>query len=534
MLKPSLQEHEGCDIIDICPGPGVWSSKLHEVLKPRNHILLEPDLKRFGEFLNPLVEQPNSSYRTVDYDWQALSTYERITQDVLQWPPIGPTDSRRRAENKSILVTACIGNWSVKKGMGFSSITKQLLIWFARCAASNELFHSHGPVRILCWLADEEKGAILPRSNSGRDKTSIVMDRLTNIVEVAGSGDESRGRGKSVTREPEFILQSAENVVARMSQSGLWTPEHRRTPFGQLALDTIAACNDSTPDEARKIREITLGSFGKGGITKEVLEEYRILSALEEKGNFSKKNRSEFATAQQKRLKQIKNIMQTRSGARKKAQPLMEMRRQIQTLEQIITSPTSSATEISDAKSKWMVLHKEYHDGVQCLKPAEAVQVLTRGIGHERGLAKDPPLLMWDRRPYEPLMVSEEEFMLRKPMALLDIQPKELPDDYSGQDHEYFEDILVPLFASGTDKSVKSILEGLAPGLSDRLIEKVPSLRDPMKGGTLDLEDMKSYSLTVEMIEELCVAWREFPWRPPGSDSSRYFRNRMATGYVVT
>ncbi len=62
-MKPSLERHVGCDLIDIYPGAGLWSRKLHEALQPRSHILMEPD-KIYKPFLEPLLSTPNATLVT--------------------------------------------------------------------------------------------------------------------------------------------------------------------------------------------------------------------------------------------------------------------------------------------------------------------------------------------------------------------------------------------------------------------------------------------------------------------------------------
>lgn len=74
-LKPSLEKHHGCDVIEINPGPGVWSSALHEVLKPRTHVLMEPDHEFFQPMLQPLLDA-DSSYKLVPksgINWKHVS-----------------------------------------------------------------------------------------------------------------------------------------------------------------------------------------------------------------------------------------------------------------------------------------------------------------------------------------------------------------------------------------------------------------------------------------------------------------------------
>ena len=60
-IGPSLERHRGCDIVDLYPGAGEWSSKLNQFLQPRSHVLLEPDADLYRPFLQPLLDQPGTT-----------------------------------------------------------------------------------------------------------------------------------------------------------------------------------------------------------------------------------------------------------------------------------------------------------------------------------------------------------------------------------------------------------------------------------------------------------------------------------------
>jgi transcription factor 1 len=57
-------------------------------------------------------------------------------------------------------------------------------------------------------------------------------------------------------------------------------------------------------------------------------------------------------------------------------------------------------------------------------------------------------------------------------------------------------------------------LDTLAPGAADDIVPLAPSLRDPKKGGRRNLEQLRVRMLTAEMIEELVVAWENWPFKP--------------------
>ncbi|KAF4535259.1 S-adenosyl-l-methionine-dependent methyltransferase [Lasiodiplodia theobromae] len=60
-IGPSLEKYKNCDIVDVNPGAGLWSSKIHDFLKPRRHLLLEVD-DFYTPCLQPLLDAPGSKY----------------------------------------------------------------------------------------------------------------------------------------------------------------------------------------------------------------------------------------------------------------------------------------------------------------------------------------------------------------------------------------------------------------------------------------------------------------------------------------
>ena len=60
-LAPSLEAYKGCTVIDVHPGACLWSSKLHDFLKPKRHVLMEPEMLYYDAFMKPLLDQPGST-----------------------------------------------------------------------------------------------------------------------------------------------------------------------------------------------------------------------------------------------------------------------------------------------------------------------------------------------------------------------------------------------------------------------------------------------------------------------------------------
>jgi mitochondrial transcription factor 1 len=355
------------------------------------------------------------------------------------------------------------------------------------------------------------------------------LERAADIYEVAGSGDELRSGGKVTIREPQFILQSAENVAARMASAGIEIPVHRQSQNHQLALNILSAAKTDAGYQGSDPRAAALDMMGPAGVTKALVEEYEKLKDLQEQGKIPKGKNPLRA-----RWNSLMNTFKTRSTSRTHIQHLLEQNQEIEALERIITNPTSTKEDVEEARRKWEVLCEKYHEDVKNISFHASDAALCSILAARRGLELDPPVLMWDRRKFEPLVVNEDEFMSRKTMALLDIQPKALVGASPAKDYERFDDFLLPLFNAGPTVPVTKALESLSPGLSSQLIERTKLLRDPARGGRLDVSDLRVCMLSLEMIEDLVKAWSEFPWRPPGAESSRYFRTKLLSGNLIT
>lgn len=137
-MGDSLQKHKGCDILDINPGIGLWSQKLHDFLKPRSHILLEPSPEIFKEFLDPLVNAPDSKYKLVSKDTKDLTSYRELVDEGMfpHQTRVNSTDPAAQDVNNTLLITGSF-IWDPRLvGMGFDSMAKQLYHHFTSAAWS--------------------------------------------------------------------------------------------------------------------------------------------------------------------------------------------------------------------------------------------------------------------------------------------------------------------------------------------------------------------------------------------------------------
>jgi len=135
-------------------------------------------------------------------------------------------------------------------------------------------------------------------------------------------------------------------------------------------------------------------------------------------------------------------------------------------------------------------------------------------------LCKKNTMLAWDRRPYEPLTVAEEEFWPRFPMQLLDItpRPEALGNDLmdTAEANQVRRGLIKALFTHPSSPLLESI-ERLGAGAREGLV--VPEFTDPLAGGRIDPSQLLTKDITREQLNALTKAYIEWPFRPIGAEA---------------
>ena len=232
------------------PGAGLWSSKLHDALKPRSHILFEPDFELYKPFLQPLLDKRGSKYKLVPKSgilWDNLNLVKSKKylpdQEVL-----ARGDPRLEKSNESLLFIANLGHYPSKAYQGFSSISALMVHQLLSAIRTHSIFQEYGLVRMLIWMHDKEKKVPYPRVISHRKKFSIEAEiSCENIFEIAGS-DEFASRFR---REHGLDLDGARSILKRMTDANIETPSAR---MGKLQSDAIENPETSAEGVTRAMR----------------------------------------------------------------------------------------------------------------------------------------------------------------------------------------------------------------------------------------------------------------------------------------
>lgn len=548
-IGPTLDKHKGCDILDINPGAGLWSQKLHEYLKPRSHVLLEPRHDRFKEFLDPLLTTPDSKYTLVQKDPCNLHTYqEMITEGVFPHQIVhGPLDPKAQQANDTLLVTGSLV-WDPRlPGIGFDSMAKQLFHHFASGARHNEYFHAFGLVRTLLWVQNEDFSTIVAGSISCMHKANRILETTHNMTLVVNAERAERKTGRGSTgREPHHEIESLIRVLKLGSANGFTIPPHRRAPSHDFATEIDRLSDGTGKIRCKPMQDYLHTQHGAGKMTVGL-----IASSFADLHNDEKILAEKYPDADMARLstvprKEVTSLLKDHPGF-KDFQPYLRKRTTIEQLQKL-KEQVETCGDIGEGMYNLEVEILGMKDGPEKDALVKKLEELNRAwdkslaslnSNHRHAVLNDTderislrtlpyPRIQWDRRPFEPLLMRSDEAWPQNRLSLISAEP--IPSRSLDRPHDHFEwvhDFIYGLFNIPAD-AIDHALDKMQHGLSD-IIKDCPSLKDPKQGGRLNMKQFRVRLLTVDMIDELVVAYRNWPFKSPGSDYPQYYRNRGST-----
>ncbi|KAL5627789.1 hypothetical protein BROUX41_002537 [Berkeleyomyces rouxiae] len=250
-LGSSLDRHKGCDLLDINPGVGIWSKALHEALKPRKHILMEPDGDFYANHLKPLTDKPTVQMvhkHGVIWD-DVYSTLKMFPEQELV-PRTGPVE-----RNDTLLVTLNLATYPKKKYQSYESVSALIMHQIITSVRTRTMFQKYGLVRMLLWTNDDEKRAYIPKNIYSRRRAAVDTEAAVDYIhEVVGSDDmsaEARAnliKLRQPTRQMCLQLESGRAVAERMKKAGRVYPKDRQS-------EIVQQLEDNTEEVRRKDQE---------------------------------------------------------------------------------------------------------------------------------------------------------------------------------------------------------------------------------------------------------------------------------------
>ncbi|KAL7938620.1 hypothetical protein V8C35DRAFT_275865 [Trichoderma chlorosporum] len=480
-LGTSLERHRGCDLIDLNPGAGVWSRKLHDFLEPRNHIMMDLDAELYSPFLKDLTSKENVQLIPKSgIVWKDL--FEMIQTKLSHQEALSNGEAEPK-RNDTLLVTANLSTYPKKAFRGFDSVSTMVMYQFMSSIKSSSLFQKYGLVRMLLWVNDDEKRRLVPKSLNRRKRGSFEAELACEwIHEVAGQELEAENR--HALRDDWINKESALNTLARMQALGLKVPKGREVKMYKESLESedligkkLAGVN--VPDVPRPFK--------------------KELEDLEH----------EFEEVHVETPSRLKTLRSREKYESNHSHTFLEL---LQEHERISAMGADQASAFEEANEAW-------NEKIDNMKKNQRMEFnVLRDSYHL--FRQSPPALLWDRRDYEPLRAMPDEFFPNAPTALLDIQPKAMhpllrqigPNSNHAGD---ISDIMLRSWWSMTLQPVDKAMESLWPGFSD-LHSEVPSFRDATRGGIpmTGHGALSARSINEGQWTEMLEAWMRWPFRP--------------------
>ncbi|KAL2039545.1 hypothetical protein N7G274_007817 [Stereocaulon virgatum] len=497
-LAPSLAPYVGCTIIDENPGVGLWSSKLHEFLKPRRHVLLERD-KRYLPFLQPLLNAPGSRYKHLDWGYETIRHPDAYVKEG-----VIPTVQEAKAEGSLMLIVAnYAGQKASKLERDIGSRAHLKAIDFAHAARQSEAFNVYGPTRVLMWASDTDRKYMIPKATIDRNKIAAYLEASFHVEQIVGGGN----KGNQKSREDAIELESRRRVAERMANEGIVLPPDRR-----FVLEDVL-CNSSTISRSwhRELEELEEGFKSQKLSQFEGQPPGPLISFA---AGRRPKQYSE-TTPEYKRWRKLDNVLK---GENKQIEKVNQYLRRQDEIDQLDLEahrdgidPNTQAELLTELDAKIKV----YKDAISILREKERFR-LNCMDDERRAFAMDPPLLMWDRRTAEPLLTQPDEFWpsYNEGLSLVDFQTID-PQPFPMTDEQSFcfDIVTANLLGISASSDIKS-LGKWAPGAFEALVPQVPAFTDPRKGGRRDAESIRNRTLTPEMLYGLAIAWDKWLFKP--------------------
>ncbi|KAL4870785.1 hypothetical protein BDV12DRAFT_44019 [Aspergillus spectabilis] len=405
-LSPYLLRNAPVDIIDLWPGPGVLSSKVNDLLKPRRHVLIEPNLNAFKALLEPLA-QSHPSYKLASLDLNAVRDWQSLLSE--HFPEQGPSNSDNSGalpRNDTLLVLAHPPpGVSTKDHFSGARFLSQFI---AGCIRQYGL-HAYGSVRLLASMSSQDRLSIFPRTIHNRVRPSLLMESIPlHAFEVAAAEDDTRGQWGPL-KQWDTIMGSATRAAERTSEKNVVIPAGREQPPPEPAPEA--------PEPGRKPAPYT----PRMKTTQN--EKYLELFDAFDKATPKSKGYAEL------KKKRDRALIQLNQENRQTHHRSVLVSRQAE-IDELHRSISRLAAEEKTTLVELKRIVKRIDDRRKALEKetADVHFDTTRALPHlidDRRAAfytgsYDDSVLLWDRRPFEPLLIHPNElFPLENPRILL-------------------------------------------------------------------------------------------------------------------
>ncbi|ODH35218.1 hypothetical protein ACO22_02983 [Paracoccidioides brasiliensis] len=505
-LGSSLKKHSPCDIIDILPGAGLFSAKLHNYIKPRRHLLIEPNTHYYQSFLKSLTEDPNSCYKHLPWDPFNVRTIDDIFEqghlpEQTQRAQVC-TDDSGCTVNDSLLVLA---NVTAKPQFGE---TYGLLLRYLEACFDQTMFHRYGLVRVIALMLSDDAEVILPRIVSRRRRSAAIVEATcAEIVEVSGDNARELWHAQKGISTLEI---SRKQVEKRAENNGVVTPGGREASPPELAPDpnTHGKRVDYIPRPKRQWHDayIEITQDPNFPDLRVKTPRGRPSSKTPKRTDIRDKSVYSKATSLHRRL-----VNENREEAvfREVEPKIAHIEKLEVELVSMLNTQTPTLADVVDFSKE---IHQEKLKVEELLSSCNSSAISRFETLMEERMCFDgvlsgtkEPLLLWDKRPYEPLEAGDDEFVPNQLCSVIDFQPNPNSPAIQTQQihlknktpHTYILMIrafrhLMGTVTTHSQKPVSDILRLMFPdrSMSD-LIQSIPSLAPFSRPKVLQMTDSK-------------------------------------------
>ncbi|OQE29922.1 hypothetical protein PENSTE_c002G04582 [Penicillium steckii] len=447
------------DILDLWPGAGLVSSKINELLQPRRHILLEPALKSFSQFLKPLAaSKPCYALEQMDVysqnDWP--SVIKRLLPEQQSQKPKVVGEMRNNdtllvlanpAAPNSILNHYTPGRW-------WGAVMEDCL--------NQAGFHEYGSVRILALMPQVEARIALPQTMADRNRPALLTESVAKqATEVACCYNDLSWVG---LKGVDLYNKISERVSERSAALQISTPPGREVPAIRLAPVQPNITKKSLPHTPR------IGTEHHDGLVKKMKSSDKSVAA-KARTALGADNRAAYyrELSVQKQL----TIDEKMNELARLASLLDTPTASLQNLDQQIGSLTDELAELIGN-----VHYKVFRTKDRLLDETRASRV---GDG-----SFDQAALLWDQRPFEPLGIDMDELYPRHPTSILFFEADEnciavqklsqVAVERRAEVAQLF-DTLTRVFRSKNDMTVAELIQNLVPELTtNQVLRAIPGL----------------------------------------------------------
>lgn len=400
-VSPYLRRNPPVDILDLWPGGGFCSSRLNELIKPRRHILVEPNHAFHGLLTRLAKSKP--CYKLVDDRIYGKADWSEFFATHL--PEQGPGNREGSAiipRNDTLLIMANLPD-AVSPTDHFKP-NRWFLSFMKSCLEQNGL-NLYGAVRVIASLPFNGVSNMLPRSTTERTRTGVFAETigLHNIEIATPAETENSLRWQGW----DYLNDNRKLVAERAAANNIITPPDRELPPLKLVPEVVHRGKKEIPNQPRVLSDVhqrllaDIAAADELGLSSSHETTDPNIKAIIRRRGIAFTHLTRENSAHQFREKLVNIIIKLdelgRSFARAAADP-KESVESLKALEDQIISLKSSYTTLIST-SHWTIWEK-HNFTIDDLRFRSVEAPKNGGLVH-------------DRRPFEPLYIDPEEIYPR-------------------------------------------------------------------------------------------------------------------------